>query len=135
MSALDTSKARAGAPNETSTFEFHELCLVFPEMDANDLAALTEDIRVNRQREPIVLLDGKILDWRNRYLACLHADFEPTFQEFDGSDSGARPDEAISWGKIRIDAKPVKVYADASLVLPLLTAMTFAKEVDRRAAK
>ena len=30
-------------------------------------------------------------------------------QEFDGSDSGARPDEAVSWGKIRIDAKPVKV--------------------------
>ena len=32
-----------------------------------------------------------------------------TAQEFDGSDSGARPDEAISWGKIRLDAKPVKV--------------------------
>lgn len=30
-------------------------------------------------------------------------------KEFDGSDSGARPDEAISWGKIKIDAKPVKV--------------------------
>ncbi len=25
-------------------------------------------------------------------------------QEFDGSDSGARPDEAKSWGKIRYDA-------------------------------
>jgi deoxyhypusine synthase len=33
-------------------------------------------------------------------------------QEYDGSDSGARPDEAVSWGKIRIDAKPVKVGAD-----------------------
>lgn len=32
-----------------------------------------------------------------------------TGQEFDGSDSGARPDEAVSWGKIRTDAKPVKV--------------------------
>lgn len=31
-----------------------------------------------------------------------------TAQEFDGSDSGARPDEAVSWGKIRADAKPVK---------------------------
>uniref|UniRef100_A0A5F8GJG7 Deoxyhypusine synthase n=1 Tax=Monodelphis domestica TaxID=13616 RepID=A0A5F8GJG7_MONDO len=29
-------------------------------------------------------------------------------QEFDGSDSGARPDEAVSWGKIRMDARPVK---------------------------
>lgn len=32
-----------------------------------------------------------------------------TAQEFDGSDSGARPDEAVSWGKIRMDATPVKV--------------------------
>lgn len=35
--------------------------------------------------------------------------FINTAQEFDGSDSGARPDEAISWGKIKVDAKPVKV--------------------------
>lgn len=32
-----------------------------------------------------------------------------TAQEFDGSDSGARPDEAVSWGKIRVHAQPVKV--------------------------
>eukprot|EP01125_Pyxidicula_operculata_P000261 TRINITY_DN1033_c0_g1_i1.p1 TRINITY_DN1033_c0_g1~~TRINITY_DN1033_c0_g1_i1.p1 ORF type:complete len:352 (+),score=89.46 TRINITY_DN1033_c0_g1_i1:61-1116(+) len=35
--------------------------------------------------------------------------FINTGQEFDGSDSGAKPDEAISWGKIRLTAKPVKV--------------------------
>jgi len=50
-----------------------------------------------------------------------------TGQEFDGSDSGARPDEAISWGKIRMDATPVKVYSDATLVFPLIVAVTFAK--------
>jgi deoxyhypusine synthase len=33
-----------------------------------------------------------------------------TAQEFDGSDSGAQPDEAVSWGKINGSAKPVKVY-------------------------
>ena len=32
-----------------------------------------------------------------------------TGQEFDGSDSGARPDEAVSWGKIRAEAETVKV--------------------------
>lgn len=32
-----------------------------------------------------------------------------TGQEFDGSDAGARPDEAVSWGKIKTDAKSVKV--------------------------
>ncbi|GFN98428.1 deoxyhypusine synthase, partial [Plakobranchus ocellatus] len=35
--------------------------------------------------------------------------FVNTGNEFDGSDSGARPDEAISWGKIKITASPVKV--------------------------
>jgi deoxyhypusine synthase len=29
--------------------------------------------------------------------------------QYDGSDSGARPDEAVSWGKIRAGAESVKV--------------------------
>ncbi|RAL37146.1 hypothetical protein DM860_004068 [Cuscuta australis] len=37
-----------------------------------------------------------------------------TAQEFDGSDSGARPDEAVSWGKIRGGAKTVKVTSNTS---------------------
>lgn len=51
-----------------------------------------------------------------------------TAQEFDGSDSGARPDEAVSWGKIRLDATPVKVCGDASILFPLLISQTFAKK-------
>jgi deoxyhypusine synthase len=52
--------------------------------------------------------------------------FINTGQAFDGSDSGAPPDEAISWGKIKIDASPVKLYSDASLVFPLIVSQTFA---------
>lgn len=51
-----------------------------------------------------------------------------TGQEFDGSDAGARPDEAISWGKIKHNAQAVKVYADVSVVWPLIVAATFAAE-------
>ncbi|KAJ1547312.1 hypothetical protein HK405_006164 [Cladochytrium tenue] len=54
-----------------------------------------------------------------------------TGQEFDGSDSGARPDEAVSWGKIRAAAHPVKVYADATVVFPLIVAETFAKKLHK----
>lgn len=54
-----------------------------------------------------------------------------TGAEFDGSDSGARPDEAKSWGKIKKDATPVKLYAEATLVFPLIVAQTFAKEVNK----
>jgi len=50
-----------------------------------------------------------------------------TAQEFDGSDSGALPEEAVSWGKILPDAKKVKVYGDASIIFPLIVAKTFAK--------
>ncbi|CAH0518993.1 unnamed protein product [Peronospora belbahrii] len=54
--------------------------------------------------------------------------FVNTGQEFDGSDAGAHPDEAISWGKLRLESKPVKLYADATLVFPLIVAETFAKD-------
>lgn len=36
--------------------------------------------------------------------------FVSTAQKFDGCDSGASPDEAVSWGKIRANAEPVKVF-------------------------
>jgi deoxyhypusine synthase len=49
-------------------------------------------------------------------------------QEFDGSDAGARPDEAVSWGKILPNAKSVKVFGDATILFPLLVAETFAAE-------
>lgn len=53
--------------------------------------------------------------------------FINTASEYDGSDSGARPDEAVSWGKIKKDATPVKVYAEATLVFPILVGETFVK--------
>ncbi len=49
-------------------------------------------------------------------------------QEFDGSDAGALPEEAVSWGKITKNAESVKVFADATIVFPLLVAETFAKK-------
>jgi len=48
-----------------------------------------------------------------------------TATDFDGSDSGASPDEAISWGKIRITAQPVKVVCEVTLILPLIVGKTF----------
>ena len=56
-----------------------------------------------------------------------YAVFVNTAQEFDGSDAGASPDEAVSWGKIRMTASPVKVHGEATLVFPLLVAETFAR--------
>lgn len=63
-----------------------------------------------------------------------YAVFINTAQEYDGSDSGARPDEAISWGKIKASAKTVKVCCDATIAFPLLVATTFAKRFQDAAA-
>lgn len=50
-----------------------------------------------------------------------------TATEFDGSDSGGNQEEAITWAKIKPDAKRVKVVADATLLFPLLVAAVHEK--------
>lgn len=54
--------------------------------------------------------------------------------EWDGSDAGAAPDEAVSWGKINAKSEPVKIWAEATLAAPILIAETFGKnfEIARR---
>lgn len=53
-----------------------------------------------------------------------------TAQEFDGSDAGARPDEAISWGKIAIGALSCKVYCEASIIWPIIMGETFVRNFE-----
>jgi len=43
-----------------------------------------------------------------------------TAQEYDGSLSGAKPREAISWNKIREHSENVVIYGDATIILPIL---------------
>lgn len=49
-----------------------------------------------------------------------YAVYITTAVEWDGSLSGARPREAISWGKIREEAKTAYIYGDATIILPLI---------------
>ncbi|VVB74922.1 putative deoxyhypusine synthase [Candidatus Tiddalikarchaeum anstoanum] len=51
-----------------------------------------------------------------------------TAQEFDGSDAGALPEEAVSWGKITPKGESVKVFGDATILFPILVAESFAKK-------
>ena len=43
-----------------------------------------------------------------------------TADEWDGSLSGARPREAVSWGKISEKAKRIMVEGDASVIMPIM---------------
>ena len=64
--------------------------------------------------------------WWNQYRGGLDSAVGiTTAPEYDGSLSGARLREAISWGKIRAEAPQVVIEGDASLILPILGADLF----------
>jgi deoxyhypusine synthase len=59
--------------------------------------------------------------WWNQFKRGLdYAVYISTAEEWDGSLSGARPTEAVSWGKINEKADCVMIEGDASLILPLM---------------
>ena len=106
------------------------------------------DLAMKAKRAGMVILGGGVIK-HHIANACLmrngadSAVYINTAQEFDGSDAGARPDEAVSWGKIKIGGDSVKVcarthncleslimtqvYAEATVVFPLIVAATWAK--------
>jgi len=52
-------------------FPIHPLAELLPAMSEAEFQALVEDMRANGQRDPAVLLDGKILDGRHRQQAAI----------------------------------------------------------------
>lgn len=60
----------------------HPLSSIFPLMSESELALLAEDIKQNGQREKIIVLDGMILDGRNRYRACELSKVNPLTENY-----------------------------------------------------
>lgn len=59
--------------------------------------------------------------WWNQFKDGLDfAVYVSTADEWDGSLSGARPREAVSWGKISAKAKRIMIEGDASVILPIM---------------
>lgn len=63
------------------TLTAHPLAEKFPMISEPELRELAEDIRQNGQRDPIITLNGKILDGRNRAAACDFAKIPVRTQE------------------------------------------------------
>ena len=81
-----------GAPGEAPGREFHAVADLF---QGGAFQTLVADIKKNGLREPILIdREGRIVDGRNRYRACLEADVEPSFTEWKGQ--GPLPDLALS---------------------------------------
>lgn len=67
--------------------DFHPVANIFPLMSGDELQGLVDDINLHGLREPIWRHDGKIIDGRNRFTACLKAGVTPRYQEWDGVGS------------------------------------------------
>lgn len=83
----------AGSASQKSR-NWHEAASLFPLLSGEELDALAADITANGLLNPVVLLEGKVLDGRNRMLACERAGVNPTFT--DWKDSGSPTSWVIS---------------------------------------
>lgn len=67
--------------------EAHPVADIFPMMREREIDDLAADIAEHGLREPIwIATDGRIIDGRNRYKACLQAGVEPTLRTWDGDE-------------------------------------------------
>jgi hypothetical protein len=81
-----TEMTEPTAPPMPERVEIHPAADLFPMMRAEELQQLADDIKANGLRDPIVLLDGQILDGRNRLEACRMAGVEPRYEEINLHD-------------------------------------------------
>ncbi|MBS7624094.1 deoxyhypusine synthase [Candidatus Bathyarchaeota archaeon] len=85
------------------------------------------DIIFSAKRTGALIIGGGIskhhVIWWNQFKGGLdYAVYITTAVEWDGSLSGARVREAISWGKVKENAKHVTIEGDATVILPLMIA-------------
>ena len=61
--------------------------------------------------------------WWNQFKGGLdYAVYITTATQFDGSLSGARLTEAVSWGKVKEKAKYTTIDGDATIIVPVMLA-------------
>lgn len=78
------TRTRSHLGKEFTVSEAHPVADCYQWMTADQLDGLAESIRKDGQKDPIRRLpDGRIVDGRNRELACRVADVEPRYEECD----------------------------------------------------
>ena len=70
----------------TTAFPLHPAAELFPVMDEAAFAALVADIAAHGQREPILVLDGQVIDGRHRLRACEQLGLEPLVRQVSADD-------------------------------------------------
>jgi len=64
----------------------HRLARYFPILEGEEFALLVKDIEEHGQLEPIVMVQGEILDGVNRYRACEQLGIDSIVEEYRGAD-------------------------------------------------
>ncbi len=75
--------------------EFHEIANKYDLLEGEPFDDLCESIREHGLDDTIVLLDGKVLDGRNRYRACLKVGVEPRCRDYDTETDGPDPEDFV----------------------------------------
>jgi len=96
--------------------ESHPAATLFPLMDGIELKALADDITAHGLLEPIVMLDGRVLDGRNRLRACELSGVTPLFVEW--VQNGSSPTEWVV--SHNLHRRHLTVAQRAALALDLL---------------
>ena len=82
--------------DEGAEIKFHPVAAIFPMMEKIEFESLTADIQKHGQLEPIWTHGGKIIDGRNRYLACQELGIEPRIKEWKPVNGAELVDFVIS---------------------------------------
>lgn len=85
VSAITKQITNFERSNLLKKYESHPISEIFPAMSRNDYRQLVADIKSNGLLHPITLYQGKILDGRNRYNACLETGTPITVKEWEGT--------------------------------------------------
>ena len=70
---------------ESLSYPIHPAANIFP-LDADNIDELAANIKEHGLRDPIEILDGKIVDGRRRSLACRLAGVEPIVRQVSPDD-------------------------------------------------
>ena len=73
-------------------YDFHDIANIYPLAKEEEFELLKESIKERGQLSPIIIFNKKIIDGRNRYLACKDLGIEPTIEIFTGTE-----DEALEY--------------------------------------
>ena len=133
------TKARSPFPymthtyNPTNVLPYHQQGLIVDiAADIDHINSIARTACTYKAKMGAIILGSGVIK-HHIMNACLNgggadaAVYINTADEYDGSDAGARPSEAVSWGKLKVGASSVKVRGDATILLPMLVAGTWAR--------